>query len=307
MVLHLAPLLSPVLSRRIEDNEITKNMAGETRTTHMIKVMCRVVAAKMKQARAALVFEDVHWMDQSSWVLLHAVTKQVHPLLVLLTTRPVPEKEAPSELAAIQSEADTLELAGLGKTDIEELMCVTHTVQSVPSNLTTVIAEKSGGNPFWAKEFMHSMKEQGVLDIKDNKLDLLVEDMSKIEFPSSVETLITSRIDRLPLGMQLLLKVASVIAAKDSFGHVSLGNLLTAGDIELPTGSTIKGCLDALCDVDMLQLDKEASTPGLSKYEFKHVSVKDVSYSLLPMELKTKLHHSGACVRGPFTSSEQLF
>ena len=41
----------------------------------------------------------------------------------------------------------------------------------------------------------------------------------QMEFPSSVETLITSRIDRLPVGDQLILKVAAVIASTGSFAE----------------------------------------------------------------------------------------
>ena len=110
-------------------------------------------------------------------------------------------------------------------------------------SLSSAITERSGGNPYFAKGFVTSFLEQGVLDISKGKIEL-AEGMriDDVDFPASVETLvrlrlrararvraspnpnpnpnrnqnpspspnpnqITARIDRLPLADQMLLKV----------------------------------------------------------------------------------------------------
>ena len=53
-----------------------------------IRLMVRVLRAKLAGGRTILVFEDVHWMDSSSWKLLEAVRKELSPLLLLVSMRP---------------------------------------------------------------------------------------------------------------------------------------------------------------------------------------------------------------------------
>ena len=43
------------------------------------QLMVRVLRAKLGRSAAVLVFEDVHWMDDSSWKLLVEVMAQVGP------------------------------------------------------------------------------------------------------------------------------------------------------------------------------------------------------------------------------------
>ena len=43
------------------------------------QLMVRVLRAKLGRSAAVLVFEDVHWMDDSSWKLLVEVMAQVAP------------------------------------------------------------------------------------------------------------------------------------------------------------------------------------------------------------------------------------
>ena len=53
----------------------------------------------MVEGSRVLVFEDVHWMDDSSWKLLTEVMREVKPLLVLLTYRSQ-GGDAPADLSA---------------------------------------------------------------------------------------------------------------------------------------------------------------------------------------------------------------
>ena len=77
------------------------------------------------------------------------------------------------------------------RTDIDELirhqLGVTGQVEHA---LSSAITMRSGGNPFFAKGFVTSFVEQGVLDISRGKIEL-AEGMriADVDFPSSVQTL----------------------------------------------------------------------------------------------------------------------
>jgi predicted ATPase len=49
-----------------------------------IRVMVAVLAAKLGGCRTVLVFEDAHWMDPSSWALLHAMLSEVRTVCLLI-------------------------------------------------------------------------------------------------------------------------------------------------------------------------------------------------------------------------------
>ena len=238
-------------------------------------------------------FDDTHWMDSSSWALLNAVRGRVQPLLLVLTTRPMAETDP--NFSKIESHLKDLEsLTELTRPDIDELIRNQLGVTGqVEYTLSSAITTRSGGNPFFAKGFVTSFVEQGVLDISKDKIEL-AEGMriADVDFPSSVETLITSRIDRLPVADQMLLKVAAVVACAGSFTEAQLPTMLKAGGLELPAGQTILAVLRSLCDADMLSC---ASTkPGNAAFGFKHASVQAVACHVLSQELKLKLHRAAA-------------
>lgn len=307
-VINLAPLLSPVLPLHIEDNEVTKNMADEAKMATRIDLMVKVLKAKLGGAMNVLALEDVHWMDTGSWTLLKKVLDEVSPLTVVCTSRPMDAKKTPKEYNEIlKGKRNTLmQLEGLQKQDVQDLLCSMFKVDSMDEKIVELVNDKSSGNPLWTKEFALSMEEGKVIEISEGRCKVGRDsngdelELSKMDFPSSVETLITSRIDRQPPSHQMVMKVASVISTKDAFTSAVLRTMLKVGDIKM--GATVDGtdsikvACEALCAAGMLMRAegfKEGDT-RLEQYLFKHMSIKDVSYSLLPEELKTKLHTAAA-------------
>ena len=191
----LAPLLSPVLPIQIKDNEVTKHLSGETRMSATIRLMVNVLTAKLGQGRPVVVFEDVHWMDSSSWAVLRAALREVRPMLVLLTLRPLPEPSRPVAYDEIVKhhtlcKGAVKELEGLATQELNDLICEHMGVEKVHGDFLTLLADKSAGNPFWVLEFVRSMHENGVITVHENKLELMVS-VDQVEFPSSVEALST--------------------------------------------------------------------------------------------------------------------
>ena len=289
----LAPLLSPVLPLNIKDNEVTKHLTGEARMNATINLIVRVLAAKLGHGRSVVVFEDVHWMDSSSWAVLRAALKEVRPLLVLLTSRPLPQKTRPAAYDDIVShhlacKGAVCELPGLQEAEIRALICENMGVDDIQQEFMHLLAEKSNGNPFWALEFVRSMRDSGIIAVRGNKCELMVG-MDQVEFPSSVEALITSRMDRLPPQEQLHMKMASIMGM--NFSTDELGFLAEQLMPEPIKDQVLVGQLDRLCEAEMLQRDASGKA---GDYSFKHKYLQDVSYSLLAEELKEKLHRAAA-------------
>ena len=296
-LLQHAPLLSPVLPEPIKDNQWTKQLAGEQRKEATINLMCNVLAAKLGGIRTTLMFDDVHWMDSGSWALLHQAKSRIAPLLIVLTTRP--EEKCAQQVASLSLPPSAeIELSELRKEDIDELVRATLNVRGrVALDVSNMMRKSSGGNPLFVKGLVTSCSESKppILDTSHDAVELVEGlDISKVEIPSSVETLITSRIDRLPVTDQMLLKVAAVVACSGSFTEEQLPSMLRAGGLELPAGTTIRSILRSLRDAEMLSFDVDHSKPGNTAYGFKHASVQQVASSILSIELKAKLHLAAA-------------
>ena len=292
----LAPLLSPVLPIQIKDNEVTKHLMGETRMGATIRLMVSVLAAKLGEGRPILIFEDVHWMDSSSWAVLRHALDVVKPMLVLLTLRPLPVPVRPAGYDEIVKEhklceTAVRELPGLSTKEMRELLCEAMGVTVIPEEVLEKLAEKTNGNPFWALEFLKSMTDSKLLEVVDGACKLTVS-IDQVTLPSSVESLITSRMDRLPASQQLLMKMGAVMGVQ--FKTTELGFLVEQSELDFSTDKKeLIRLLDMLVSAEMLQ-----RVPGqrntLPVYEFKHKYLQDVSYALLPDELKEKLHYAAA-------------
>lgn len=106
-----------MLPINIEDNDTTRHMRDEPRMEATLKLMVAVLTAKLGHSRVVLVFDDAHWMDSSSWALLRAVMKDVKPMLVVLTLRPLSEPtddyEAVVKLAQVRVQGGGLTVHSL--------------------------------------------------------------------------------------------------------------------------------------------------------------------------------------------------
>ena len=115
------------------------------------------------------VIEDVHWIDQVSESMLADFLTVIPRTqsLVLMTYRP----EYRGPLSATPG-AQTIALAPLNDSEtgalITELMGPDHSLKS----LTTQIADRAAGNPFFAQEIVRDLADRGVLTGRARRVSL---------------------------------------------------------------------------------------------------------------------------------------
>ena len=74
----------------------------------------------------------------------------------------------------------------------------------VPAELVERITERAEGNPFFIEELLDYLRTRG-FDPQDT------ETLAKLDLPTSLQSLILSRIDQLAESQRITLKVASII------------------------------------------------------------------------------------------------
>ena len=279
----LAPLLNDVLPLDLPQNDLTQQMTAEVRAENTRKVMVHVLQSQAKTERTLLVIDDAHWMDSSSWAVLQNVIQNVSPLLIAVSTRPVPEP-VPVELRQIYQDSNTIRirLETLPPEEILGLVCQSLGVKNVPDVVADMLREKAQGNPFFSQELAYGLRDSGILRLVDGKCFLAPEVvLSALNLPDTVQGAIISRVDRLGAQEQFTLKVASVIGRIFAFK-----TLLHIYPIDNDKPNLLE-YLEKLKSLDITPLD--TPDPDLA-YIFKHNITQEVVYNLLPFARRQELH-----------------
>ncbi|MFL6251513.1 MAG: ATP-binding protein, partial [Actinomycetes bacterium] len=289
----LAPLLNSVLPLELPDNELTAQLTGEVRADNTRELLLQLLQppAATPAGRAApllLVLDDAHWLDSASWALARQVVVRVRPLLLVLATRPLIEP-LPDDYRRLRQDPATeyLRLEPLSPYDILALVCDRLGVGQLPEPVAALIHERAQGNPFFSEELAYALRDAGLLRISDGICTIAPDagDLSSLSVPDTMQGVVAARIDRLPPGQELTLKVASVIGRLFAFRL-----LRDVHPIEADRGG-LRGYLDDLQRQDFMVLD--TPEPDLA-YLFKHIVTQEVAYSLLPYAQRRQLHRAVA-------------
>ena len=149
---------------------------------------------------------------------------------------------------------------------------------AVPPALIERVTARAQGNPFYVEELLNYLHDRDI-DLSNPAA------LHAVELPSSLHSLILSRIDQLTARQQLTLKVASVIGRVFRFAH--LHGYYPAFE----TPEQVKGDLDELHRLELTPLD--TPEPELA-YLFKHIITREVAYENLPYATRAGLHEAYA-------------
>ncbi len=287
-LVRLAPLLNSVLPVKVADNETTVLLNGQARAEQTRALLTQVLQAAITRSPKVLIIEDAHWLDSASWALILSVSQQVRPLLLVIATRPL-DQTPPNEYKQLLQAGNVkhLRLNSLSDDDALTLVCQRLQVASLPGPVASLIRERAEGNPFFSEELAYALRDAGLIEVKDGECTIAPEtgDLKALQFPDTVQGVITSRIDRLTPSEQMALKVASVIGRVFTFQ-----TLMDIHPIEADKAQLAEH-VNALDRLDLTPL--EATEPDLS-YIFKHIITQEVAYNLMLFAQRRELHRAVA-------------
>jgi class 3 adenylate cyclase/tetratricopeptide (TPR) repeat protein len=251
------PLLGIPMDLPVDSTTESGQLESAFRKAKLHQVVAGFLEKRLRQP-TVLVFEDVHWMDEASSDLLCHLCEGVttRPWLICTTRRLQdtgfrPTADAPSLTIRIEPLAAAAS-AALARVATEDMLTPLHEVSS--------IAERAGGNPLFLQELVAASREREGLEA----------------LPESIETLITSRIDKLAPPDRTLLRYAAVIGPSFSLDLLDRVLLGEAGDVR---GTVIWGRLAEFVHVE---------APG--SIRFRHALFRDVAYEGLPYRRRRDLH-----------------
>jgi adenylate cyclase len=243
--------------------------ARQRRLTAMLKA-----DALHQNTAAVYVIEDAHWIDEASESMLvdliAAVTQSKS--LVLITYRP----EYRGALTRVPG-AMTINLAPLSSAQTVALTAELLGTHPSVAELTTRIADRAAGNPFFAGEIVRDLAERGVLEgVRGGYL--CGDDSADISVPVTLQAAISARIDRLGAATKHALYAGAVIGTR--FRTDLLSVVL----------DETSGLDDAIADVLRGDLVDQVRFSPRAEYAFRHPLIRSVAYESQLKAGRAELH-----------------
>jgi class 3 adenylate cyclase/tetratricopeptide (TPR) repeat protein len=278
-----APLLSDLLGLDMPANELTAGLDPERRQAALTALIVDLLRIRAAERPLVLVLEDVHWLDPLGWALAELVGRALDDLPLLLTL--VRRSQTPDDAepaAEVLAQPQTLRVA-LGPLALEEaaqLMADRLGVAAIGPNLQALLGQRAAGNPLVIEELALSLRDRAALEQQAGVVDVH-GDPAALRLPDSLQSLVLSRLDRLPPDVQLTLRVAAVIGP--TFSQAALAQVH-------PIRTDVALLERHLATLAERELILPLTTGSAGTHRFRQVVLQEMAYTTILPTQRRGLH-----------------
>jgi len=273
----LAPYIGSLYA--LEYTEI-EGVSPEYWMLQLQKSMLAIISVLAQRALTVICFEDLHWADPSTIDLVgYLLTEIKHPALFICIYRPITKMFTGHRIKSILLPYHEIRLQDLSLPETQKMVASLLKTDHIPSELKVFIQQKVEGNPFYLEEAIHTLIESKVLT-RANGNWKITRPISESEISSTIQGVISARIDRLEIESKRILQEASVIGR--SFYYEILKRIT---EIE----NRVDKGLGTLERLDLIKT--KAVQPDL-EYIFKHALTQEVVYNGLLKKERREIHEN---------------
>ena len=276
--------LVPEISQTLRSIPQSFPISPEQEQNRLFEAVSQFITNISRETPLLVVLDDLQWTDPSSLLLLHYLARGVQktPLLLLGAYRSsdINDKHPLSPvLTELNRERlpQSISLKRMSLDDISEMIRQILEQDDVPTEFCKMVYEKTRGNPFFAEEVIKSLKEEEVIYREENKWK--IKEVSRIEFPETVKSVLKTRFARLDEECQSVLTFASFV-----------GNDFTLEAMCALTGIEENKLLELIDKILKTGLIKEREVRGEGVCSFADILVRDVVYDEVSLLKRKKLH-----------------
>jgi len=242
------------------------------------------VERSARQRPIVALFEDLHWADEPTLLLMQHLAQAVAgmPLLMIGTYRDV-DLEVGRPFAKMlesllrQKLGTRISLRRLPVAGVEQMLAVL-SAQQPPRSLARVVFEQTEGNPFFVEEVFRHLTEEGKLFDEQGAFRPNLR-MDQLHVPEGVRLVLGRRLERLSEDARRILTTAAVI------GRVFPLELLEDLEKARPDAA-----LEAAEEAERAHLVESEAAGRHTRYRFVHELVRQTLSERLSLPRRQRLH-----------------
>jgi class 3 adenylate cyclase/tetratricopeptide (TPR) repeat protein len=284
------PFLEAVLAVESDDSGRALADHDAAMLAPRIAEAIRSFVGALSSARpTVVVFEDLHWADQSSTELIVDASDLVEsqPLLLICVSRPETAAPSPTLRERLRERLATrlveLELRPLDGEHTRRLLDNLMPVERLPQAVREAILAKTDGNPFFIEEVIRSLIDAGAV-VRDGDRWRVTADLADMTIPDTLIGVLSARIDRLPEATRRVAQTAAVIGRAFAF------TVLDAVFELSPEPERVGDLAPHLGRLSAEQLVRQRARDRDLEYVFKHALTREAAYARLLLRRRKELH-----------------
>ena len=279
------PFLGMLLPGCTNDDRL-RELTDEVLCSETVSAIGSLLDALAHRDPLIMVMEDMHNIDEASLAVLESILAGVHcgkPFMVVIVRRS--ESAEGLDISSVEEAAAVYHKLILGEmTDADLASMIENRLKDVTPQVRLFLLERSQGNPYFLEEMIKDLIEAGAIS-KEQGMFYFVTDTSNIHVPSSLEGLLQSRVDRLPIGLKLALQCLSVLGS--------------AFSLDLYASMVMRLGIESDPKISLKELEQRGflvriTDKGDFSYRFGSLLMKDAVYSLLLHYNRQLLHRIAA-------------
>ncbi len=272
----LAGILSSfqeLLSVKVDDEKYPQLDPGEKKL-RIFEAIRDLFVRESEQKPLVLAIEDIHWIDKTSEECISYLIdclSNTRILLILLYRLEYTHKWGS------KSYYTKVGLTQLGTASTSQLVQAILEGGEVVPELRELVLSRSGSNPLFVEELIHSLLENDIIQKKNHQY-VLTHSASDIHVPDTIQGIIAARIDRIDESLKHVMQVASVIGREFAFSI-----------LQTIIGMREKLKSHLLCLQGLEFISEKRLFPEL-EYIFKHALTQEVAYNSLLQKRRKEIH-----------------
>lgn len=256
------------------ENSLYDELEPKLRFENMLSAFKNLVKAAALSRPVIVHLENAQWLDADSQQMISTLTRNMQdfPVVVLVVTRYLDDGSKLTLALDENVPQSEIELRPLQGMEVREI-AQNSLSGAVGDETVSFLMKKSGGNPFFVEQMILDMYERGMLLLEEqaNGRFFHIKPGATEDVPTSIKTLLLSRLDRLEVEVRRVVRTATVL------GQEFNANLL---EYMLPQESDLMRKVTT-AEEKQVWLQKNAPI-----YLFRSALLRDAAYS---MQLRARL------------------
>jgi predicted ATPase len=249
-------------------------MNSQVKRRRTLEAIRSVILRENLKQPLVIAFEDLHWVDGETQELLDLLVDSITGTRILLLVNYRPEYR---HQWSSKSHYTQIRLDPLGGEGAAAMLTALLGDGAELDTVKQLIAERTGGNPFFIEEMVQALFDAGVL--LRNGAVTVVRSLSQLRMPPTVQGILASRIDHLGAEHKDMLQTLAVIGRESPLGLIR--KVVAKAEVQLDP---------MLAELRAAEFIYEQPALTEPEYVFKHALTQEVAYQSILGERRKKIH-----------------